>query len=118
DQPGCGGYADFRHRPKVRDDFRNTPLPYRPSHLLRAALALKRLQQRAQRANQIEERRSLVPNFMDERRCDAAPDHALARNADDRYRTIATAGQTRARTANRSSVATREVTDHRPRLKG
>ena len=116
DQPHGRHHADPRQRPEIGDDLGNPALPQLPRTGGATAIALHRLQQRAQRIDQVEQRRALVPDLVDQRRGDAAADHALARHADDGDRIVAAARQAGAGTADRRTRPTVEVADDRRRL--
>ena len=73
-------------------------------------------QNRPQRIDEIEQSRSLVPDFMHQRRRDAGADHALARHPYDGDRILAAAGQARARAPDRGADVTIEIANDRRRL--
>ena len=58
-------------------------------------------QNQSQRGDQIQQRRALMTHLVDQRGCDAAADHAFARNANDRDRIPIATGQARARPSDR-----------------
>src|ERR1044072_4420955 len=98
-----GGDADAADRPEIGDDFRDPALPQLPGDRVLAAAAMHAVQHRAQRIDQIEQRRDLMADLVHERRRDAAADHALARHAHDRNRILAAAGHARARAPDRGA---------------
>ena len=75
-----------------------------------------RAQHRAQRIDEIKQRRRLMPDLVNQRRRDAGPDHALARNTDDRHRVLAAAGHARARAPDGSTDVAIEIADDRWRV--
>ena len=115
-QPDRRGNAEPRDRPEVGDDLGDPALPLLPGLALVRPFALQALQDRAQRVHQVEQGRALVANLVDQRRGDAAADHAFARDADDARRIAAAAGQAGARPADCSADAAIEVADDRGHL--
>ena len=67
-------------------------------------------------ADQVQQRRRLVPDLVHQRRRDAGADHALARDADDGDRVLAAAWHARARAPDRGADVAVEVADDRRRL--
>ncbi|MCY1510962.1 hypothetical protein D9M68_453540 [compost metagenome] len=116
DQADRRGDADTSHREEIRDDFGDPSIPDRPQILVGAGLLLERFQHGAQRGNKLDQRSRLMPRLVNERRGDAAADHSLARDTDDRDGTCAAAGQPRARPADSGARPALQVTHDRRQL--
>ena len=101
------------HRPEVA---RISEIQRSNSRQRVAAIALHALQQRTQRADEVEQRCGLVADFVDQRRGDAAAHHALAWHTDDRDRILAAARQTRACAPDRRAGTAVEITDQRRQI--
>ena len=99
-------------REEVRDDLRDAALEVLPHLGIVAPAALHAAQDRAQRVREAEQRVGLVSDLVEERGRDPAADHPLTRDANDRHRVLAAAGQPRARPANRGARPAIEIADH------
>jgi hypothetical protein len=91
-QPERRAYADPADRPDVGDDFGHPPVPETPGRPQLRPLA-DVPQPVAQGLHEVQKRRTLVPDLVNERGRDAVADDPLARDPDQRDRIVAPARQ-------------------------
>src|ERR1044072_9394933 len=105
-------YSHSGDGPEVSEYFRDTTIPVAPRLPFRAVITLQSAQYWSNRFDQLEQCNSLVSDFMDQRRSDAAADHSFSWHSYDRHGVVTSPWQARACSSYSCAMTAIQKTDH------